>query len=257
MIVFYKFAEKNFVGFMLSCRKPVLLLAVLAVCGGALAQKRGMSNPQAVLIEKGTFSAGLSFGFDSWDASGDDGYNLLGFFEGLDGYARKIDVSAQSAWFVGDNLSVGLRFGYDDTRLSVDSTKFSSLEIPDRNIIYQAFNGALTCRGYLPLFDGHIIAMFCEGRLSGSVGYSKSYRETGNGKEGVYSDIWTASAGLYPGICVFATQNVAFEVSLPLLEGGVRWQKQDGTDANGTLSRTFFNFKPKLIGLRMGLIYHF
>ncbi|MBP5348250.1 MAG: hypothetical protein J6Y51_05905, partial [Bacteroidaceae bacterium] len=100
---------------MLSCRKPVLLLAVLAVCGGALAQKRGMSNPQAVLIEKGTFSAGLSFGFDSWDASGDDGYNLLGIFEGLDGYARKIDVSAQSAWFVGDNLSVGLRFGYDDT----------------------------------------------------------------------------------------------------------------------------------------------
>ena len=73
MIVFYKFAEKNFVGFMLSCRKPVLLMAVLAVCGGALAQKRGMSNPQAVLIEKGTFSAGLSFGFDSWDASGDDG----------------------------------------------------------------------------------------------------------------------------------------------------------------------------------------
>ena len=99
--------------------------------------------------------------------------------------------------------------------------------------------------------------MFCEGRVSGSVGYYKSYKLTDNGKEGDLNDIWSASVGLYPGISVFATHNISFEMLLPFFETGVRWQRQTGTDSDGTLSRTFFKFKPNLVGLRMGVIYHF
>ena len=168
------------------------------------------------------------------------------------------DVSASGAWFIKDNLSVGFRIGYTDTRVSFDSTLIATVELPDRNISRQTVNGAMTCRGYLPLFDGRILALFFEGRLSGSTGYNKSYRVTQNGKEGSYSDIWSASLGLYPGISVFATQNISFEVQLPLLEGGCQWQKQDSTESgDGTLNHSFVRFKPGLIGLRMGLVYHF
>ena len=99
--------------------------------------------------------------------------------------------------------------------------------------------------------------MFFEGRLSGSAGYFKNYRLTDNGKEGDYCDQWKASVGVYPGISVFATQDISFELSLPLFEGGLRRQIQDGTETDGTLTRSFINFRPGLTGISMGLVYHF
>ena len=238
-------------------RKVLAFFSLAAFCCVVCAQ-RGMANQQVTYIEKGTVSAGLSFGFDSWNADGDNGYDLLGIVQGLYGYVRQGNVAASGAWFVKDNLSVGLRMGYTDTRISVDSTSFMSLDVPDRNIMRQDVTCALIGRGYLPLFDGRILALFFEGRLSGSTGYVKNYRVTERGKEGSYSDLWSVSAGLYPGVSVFATERVSFEVSLPLLEGGCRWQKQNATESgNSTLMRTFINFKPNLIGLRMGMVYHF
>ena len=234
------------------------MLLLTAACGIVSAQRRGMANLQAVYIEKGTRSVGLSFGYDSWKADGENGYDLFGIVKELEGNLTLGDVSASGAWFIKDNLSVGFRIGYTDTRVSFDSTLIATVELPDRNISRQTVNGAMTCRGYLPLFDGRILALFFEGRLSGSTGYNKSYRVTQNGKEGSYSDIWSASLGLYPGISVFATQNISFEVQLPLLEGGCQWQKQDSTESgDGTLNHSFVRFKPGLIGLRMGLVYHF
>ncbi len=235
-----------------------LLLFAALFCGlGVCARDRGLISPDLVFIEKGTKSAGLTFGFDSWEASGENGFGLLGIINGLDGYVRNTDVAAQGSFFVKDNLSVGLRVGYADTRFSIDSTSLSTLVFSDRHVTRQSFDCALTGRVYLPMFDGKVIAMFCEGRVSGSVGYYKSYKLTDNGKEGDLNDIWSASVGLYPGISVFATHNISFEMLLPFFETGVRWQRQTGTDSDGTLSRTFFKFKPNLVGLRMGVIYHF
>ena len=237
-----------------------VLTFVIAMCmsfSDLSAHDRGMGNLNAVFIGKGTKSAGLSFGFDSWDASGSEGFELLGIVREIEGYVRQGSVSASGSWFVQDNMCVGFRFGYSDARLSVDSTRIADLEIPDRHFSRQALEGALTCRRYLPLFDGNIIALFFEGRVTGSVGYSKNYKLTDNGKEGDYNDLWRISAGVYPGISLFATSNISFEMSLPLLEGGVRKQQQDGTDTNGSLSCMFLNFKTNLTGIRMGLVYHF
>lgn len=239
-------------------QNKILLVPVLfLVSMGISAQERGMGNSEAVFIEKGTRSVGLSFGFDSWELSGSDGFDFLGIILGLDGYARETDLAAQGAWFIKDNVSVGFSLGYSDTRASLDTTVLAGIELPDRHIARQVVDGSLTCRGYLPLFDGRILALFFEGRLSGTKGYWKNYKLTGNGKEGYWDEVWSASAGLYPGISVFATNNMAFEVSMPLLEGGMRRQEQDGTTTDGFMKRTFLKFKPGLTGIRMGIVYHF
>lgn len=240
-------------------KKRIILLAILIVaCVKICAERRGMANPQAVYIEKGTKSVGLSFGYDSWRTSGDDGVQLLALVSGVKGDASLTDMSANAAWFIKDNISVGVRFGYNDLRLEVDSLSFSLIELKDRHFYRQAMSGSVTCRGYLPLFDGRILAMFVEGRLSGQKGYLKSYDLTDRGKEGTYSDLYEASLGLYPGISVFITERVSFEILLPLLEGGVNWQNQSATKSDdGTMSHSFFRFKPNLVGLRMGMIYHF
>ena len=239
-------------------KKVSILLVVLMACGTVCAQGRGMFNNQAVYAEKGTKSVGLSFGYDRWDASGDDGVELLSLLTGLKGNVTVADFSASGSWFVKDNMAVGFRLGYDEVRMHVDSLDFASVEMSDRHFLRQAFNGAAICRRYLPLFDGHILAMFVEGRLAGKIGYVKGYENTGNGKEGSYGDLYEISAGCYPGISVFVTDSFSFEMMIPLLEGGYNWQKQNGSEVtDGTLSHTFFNFKPDLIGLRMGLLYCF
>ena len=244
---------------MTDMRLRIGLTFILLVAYGLIsAQKRGMGNPQAVYIEKSTGQVGLSFGYDSWKTDGENGYDLLGIIKELEGKVTLCDFSVSGAWFIKDNLSVGLRMGYTDARASIDTTQLASIELLDRNIMRQDVNGALTCRGYLPLFDGRIMALFFEGRLSGSSGYSKCYRLTENGKEGAYSDIWTVSLGLYPGISIFATDKISFEAQLPLLEGGCKWQEQDATETGDSkLKHSFIHFKPNLIGLRMGLVYHF
>ena len=237
----------------------VFTLFILFVpVAGLYAQKRGMGNPNADFIEKGTFSAGISLGWDSWGANDDDGVDLFGVIEGFEGSVSQSSVSATGAWFFRDNVSVGVNVGYSDTRVQVDSIVFLGAEKVNLNEMRQALEGAVTCRGYLPLFDGNVIALFVEGRLSGRVGYSKHFRNTDNGKEGTYGDLYRLSVGAYTGVSVFATEKVSFEVSLPLLEGGCNWQNQSGTTNDGsTLSHGFVRFKPLITGLRMGMIYHF
>ena len=239
--------------------RRIILLAILVVMSVNLfAEKRGIGNTQAVYIEKGTKSVGLSFGYDSWRASGNDGVQLLAVLSGIRGDVSMADVSANAAWFFKDNLSVGVRLGYNDLRLQVDSLEFASAELKNRNYKKQAFNGSVTCRGYLPLFDGKVLAMFAEGRLSGQNGYVKSYENTDRGKEGTYADVYELSFGLYPGVSVYVTEHVSFEVLLPLLETGYYWQDQTATKSDdGQMSHTFVRFKPNLVGLRMGVQYHF
>ena len=222
------------------------------------AQGRGMSNPKAVFIEKGTRSAGMHFGWEHWGAGGDEGADFFNIISGLDGYVNNFDISASGSWFVKDNLSLGVAFGYADTRAAVDSIDFFGNNESDRHLFRQALSGSVSMRQYLPLFKGNIIAMFAEGRLSGRTGYFKSYKMADDRKEGTYSDLGRVMLGLYPGISAFATQNISFEFSLALFEIGYNWQDGSGTDTGDSMiGHCFVRFKPSLTALKTGIVYHF
>lgn len=239
-------------------KRLTLLLLLWSVAGAVCAQERGLANPKAVFIEKGTWSAGLSMGWNSWDARGEDGVDLIGILTGLKGSVNIFDISASGSRFVKDNLSVGLRVGLSDARVDLDSTQFLGNEERDRHLMREVLKGSLTCRQYLPLFDGRIIALFFEGRLNGQAGFYKNYNRTARGKEGAYTALGGVSLGFYPGVSVFATDRISFEFSLPLLEGGYAWNDESSTDrADASLNHAFVRFKPALTGLNMGLIFHF
>ena len=233
-----------------------LVLLLVPVCLSA--QKRGLANMDAVYIEKGTRSVGLSMGWNSWNTEGSEGVDLLGIVSGLRGSVNIFDVSAVGAWFVKDNMSVGLSVGYSDARLDIDSTEFLGNETRDRHIMRGALKGSATCRRYLPIFGGKVAAMFVEGRLTGQTGYAKNYNRTTNGKEGTYTNLGSVALGLYPGISLFATDRISFEVSMPLFEGGCAWNDESSTNrADASLNHGFVRFKPALTGIKMGIMYHF
>lgn len=241
-------------------RKNLIVLWILlwTISSSLLAQVRGMSNPNAVFIEKGTKSAGLLLGWDHWGADGDDGADLLSLITGLNGHVNNFDMSASGSWFLKDNMSVGVSIGYSDMRAEVDSIDFLGNNESDRHLFRQALSGAVTMRQYLPLFKGDVIAMFVEGRLSGRMGYFKSYKMNDDRKEGSYSDLDRVMLGVYPGISAFATRNISFELSLALFELGYNWQNGSGTESgNSIVDHGFVRFKPSLMTLKTGIVYHF
>lgn len=208
----------------MSKRSILTILAGVILCAPLGAIDRGLGNPKSLYVPKGTVAVSLTGGYNSWKATGEEltqGVALAGVIEDVNGHVNLAGVGAGLSWFVADNLSLGVRT-------------------------------------YLPLFNSRIVALFFEGRLSGSFGYGKNYADTERGKEGRYSDLYSATLGLYPGLSVFATDRIAFEVSIPFLEGGLEWDRQiKGQAHDSALTRKFVNFKPGLLGISAGVVYHF
>lgn len=237
---------------------------LLAFSGAAEAKNpdRGLGNPRRTYISKGTWAVGASFGFNQYksnEGKTSSGASLVGLVSGLSGNATLIEGGLSGSYFVKDNLSVGLRFNYANTSVHLDEAKIlNSLSLGDRHYVRENFTGAIAVRQYIPLFNSKVFALFAEGRLNGSIGYDKDYETLEVGKVGTYGDIYSVSLGLYPGVSLFLTNFLTVELSLPLLEGGYEWNPQvKNAEENTRLSHSFFNFKPGLLGLNLGLVFHF
>lgn len=238
------------------------LLATLFCTAPLFAVDRGLGNPKSVFIPKGTVAVSLTGGYNSWKASGEEltkGVALAGIIDDVNGHVNLASAGAGLSWFVADNLSIGARFSYAHRDIDINNLAMLSLvNLTNKHFRRETYTGSLAMRGYMPLFNSKIVALFFEGRLSGSFGYGKNYADTDRGKEGRYSDLYTATLGLYPGLSVFATDRIAIEVSLPFLEGGLEWDKQiKGQAHDSALTRKFVHFKPGLLGISAGVVYHF
>ncbi len=223
---------------------------------------RGLGNPKSVYIPKGTVALSLTGGYNSWKATGEDltqGAIVAGLINDVNGNVMLASAGAGAAWFLADNFSLGARFAYNRRDIDINNLAVLSLvNMSNKHTRRKTYTGSLAARGYLPLFNSKIVALFFEGRLTGSFGYGKNYADTDRGKEGRYSDLYSATLGLYPGLSVFATNRIAFEVSIPFLEGGFEWDKQiKGQAHDSSLSRKYVNFKPGILGVTAGVVYHF
>ena len=243
--------------------KTILTLLVAAATAAPLgAIDRGLGNPKAVYIPRGTVAVSLTGGYNSWNATGEEltqGVALAGIIDEVNGHVNLGSVNAGLSVFVADNFSLGARFSYAQRDIDINNLAMLSLvNLTNKHFRRETWSGSLAARGYVPLMNSKIVALFFEGRASGSFGYGKNYAETERGKEGRYADLYSVTLGLYPGLSVFATDRIAFEVSLPFLEGGLEWDKQiKGQAHDSALTRKFVNFKPGLVGISAGVVYHF
>ncbi|MBO7396556.1 MAG: hypothetical protein J6T89_00680 [Bacteroidales bacterium] len=246
-------------------KKTILLAALmLSVCVAAQARviDRGLGDPRAVFIPKGNVAVGASFGYDRLAATGDDagsGASVIGLVTGVKGNVNVFDASLNGAWFFRDNMSVGIRLGYTNTGLDLDNASLMSmLEMSNKHYMQEQLTASLAARAYIPLFNSKVLALFAEGRLNGAFGYDKNFQNTERGKEGTFGNVTSLSLGIYPGVCVFVTDFVSFELSLPLLEGGYEWIDQTtGREHPAKMSRGFVHFKPGLLGINLGIAFHF
>ena len=193
---------------------------------------RGIDTPNSLFIPKGTIGGGLAFSYTTADAGNyadDSGFSLVTSVLGnLRGNIYNVSVAPSVSYFIKDNVSVGLRFDYGRTSGSLDSFDITlgdlvGFSVGDLHLERQSYLGSATVRYYMPIEHSRRFAIFVEGRLSGGYVQGKNYKTEDELNHGIYRDVYKASLSAVPGICVFITNSVAFEVQIGVM--GINYQQ--------------------------------
>jgi len=213
-------------------------------------------------IAKGCYSAGISAGYNSYSAGNStNAYKILGLL-GLEGKLKTMSVGAEASYFFAKNTSVGLRFGFGDTNLSLDDASLD-LDDSDLNMENQNYQGrkyATTAfiKNYFPMFGSRVFAMFNEIRVNYSFSQSKNYELTDYGKDGSFNETHNVSLSLNPGLAMFITDFVATEVSVELLNIGYSHTNQTENQVYKSEFNHFgTNYKLNPLALNFGIVFFF
>ncbi len=251
-----------------------IILSLPAICSAdenkeESAEKfdRGIGRSASVFIPKGAVGGGFSFTYKDMavgESAGDAGYNMLfSLVQNMNGHMTTMGVAPFVSYFVADNLSVGLRFDYDRTKLNVGNSDLilsegMSFGVKDYNYFKHMYSGSVGGRYYMPFANSKRFAMFAEVRLSAAYGQGESYRLIEGEKHGTYQDILKLSAGLIPGLCVFVTNEVALEVSVGVLGFDYESIKQTTDQVEvSVLKQSGANYRINLLSINMGMSFYF
>lgn len=253
-------------------RLSTILAVMVASAAMAFAQNndkvfdRGIELPSSRFIPKGTIGAGLTFSYNTYDlgtSSNDAGYQMLAsLLKNITGSAYSVGVAPTVHYFFKDNVSAGARFDYNRTSMDLASLSLSigddmNFDINDYGYLKQSFSASATLRDYVPIQNSKRFAIVIEGRLTGGYAQSETYKMEDGLKHGVYEDIYKGSLSLVPGICIFVTNQVAFEVQVGVM--GLNFQKSFQTENQVKTSEMFTsgaNFKVNLLSIEFGTSFY-
>lgn len=245
----------------LFCLLSAFLLGVLPVSANKRSQEyfdRGIDTDSTVVfVPKGTLMTGLSFSYSNFSF---DNYKFL-IVSGLTASGNSLGIAPHASYFLKDNLSIGARFDYNSHNIAVGgaSVSFSDdigLDISNYNSIGRSYFGSAVMRYYMPIAQSRRFGLFTEVRLSGGYGQSKDYEKKGENKYGTYQEMIQLELGLIPGVCVFVTNDVAFDISVGVLGFDYKAVRQYTNQVyKGTYEKSGANFKINIFNINFGISY--
>ncbi|MBQ4183455.1 MAG: hypothetical protein II652_00700 [Bacteroidales bacterium] len=233
--------------------KKSIIIVVAALVGlsanaqGVLDRFTDPEKGRTVFIEKGNHAWGISGGYRSFKASGDEdvnaGYSFLTLLNIGDGRLQTWGVTPSFSVFVADDVSLGLSLDYDgyllDTDLNLDFRDiFSSVnpamnvKISNRHYLSHSVGASFVARRYLSFFGSKTFGVFGEGRLLANYTYTTSSpRETKVANRERLSQGLGIGVKIAGGLAVKLRDGSAITLSVPIV--GVGWNVS--TQAKNTL----------------------
>ncbi len=213
--------------------------------------ERGIVN--SLFIPGKTWQTGISF---SYYEESNDAYDFL-IIEDWEGQAYSFRVSPFFCWYFQDNLAVGGRFTYRNTRFDIKELSISieddmSFTLDNAEIKDEMYQCAAFIRHYVGLHPR--IGLFNETHLT--YGYGKGHLSTDDSEFPNYTTQTTheIQLGIRPGICGFVTNSVMFEFSFEV--GGLRYRKISqiiNDESKGSRTTGLANFRLNILSLNLGL----
>lgn len=218
---------------------------------------RGLFNH--LFIPKGNWAFGLTASYGEFST---DDLEMLGLLTDIDLNIHTFSIKPSVSYFIRNNTSVGLRFGYSSMKGNIDSfnvdidddMNFSLNDVMYRN---EGYTAAFTLTSYIGLSRRGRFGIFNEVELAFSSGNSDFRRPYAGEARETHTTYMDAALNFSPGVCVFIMDNVSFNVSFGVFGYHLRNEKQqeNGEDI-GNRFTSGANFRFNIFNINFGLGIH-
>lgn len=218
---------------------------------------RGLSN--YLFIPRGQWSFGLTASYGEFST---DNMEVFGLLTDIDLGVHAFSIKPYMMYFLRNNLSVGMRFGYTSIKGNIGSFKvdidedvnFNLQDIMYRN---ESYTAALMCRQYIGIARRGRFGVFNEVELAFSSGNSDFRRPYAGEPLITHTTYMEAALNFSPGVCVFIMKNVSFNLSFGVFGFYLRNENQteNGKDLGNRVT-SGANFRFNIFNINFGLGIH-
>lgn len=218
---------------------------------------RGLYN--FLFIPKGQWAFGLTASYGSFDSKDVEILNALTDF---DFNGKKYAIRPTVSYFIRHNQSIGIKLDYtkgDATlgSLGVDIDDDLNFSLHDIGYTSQMYNIGIFYRNYVGLGTEKRFAIFNEVDLSFGSGTSRFQRYYSGDLRDTRTNTTKVSLNFSPGLCVFLTDNLSFNVSFGVFGIHMTNEKQTTNDTEeGSRFSSGANFRFNLFNINLGIGVH-
>lgn len=218
---------------------------------------RGLFN--YLFVPKGDWGLGATVSYGELSTDDMEMFDLLSDID-LGGHIFSIKPYVE--YFIKNNISCGLRFGYTSGKAHIDSFKvdidedmnFNLHDIAYRN---ESYSAALFFRQYIGISRRGRFGVFNEAELSFASGNSDFTRPYDGKPRTTHTTTATVALNFSPGLSVFIMKNAAFNISLGVFGLHIKseTQKENG-EITGNRTTSGANFRFNIFNINFGLAIH-
>lgn len=218
---------------------------------------RGLSNH--LFIPKGQWTFGLTASYGELST---DNLEMMGLLSDIDLGGHIFSIKPYMAYFIRNNMSLGLRLGYYSAKGNIDSFKvdidedmnFNLQDIMYRN---ESYTAAMTFSQYIGIARRGRFGVFNEVELAFSSGNSDFRRPYNGEPRTTHTTYMDARLNFSPGVCVFIMKNVSFNLSLGVF--GFYLKNENQTEngvSTGNRITSGANFRLNIFNINFGIGIH-
>lgn len=219
---------------------------------------RGLSN--FLYVPKGSWKVGLTASYGQFNS---EDLELLGLVNDVDLGVSGFSIKPYFAYFVRNNISVGMRFGYTTLKGNIDSFKVDidddmNFSLHDISYNNESYTAAFTATQYIGITRRGRFGVFNEMELAFTSGSSDFKRPYGGEPRITHTNYTEAAINISPGVSVFIMKNVSFNISFGVFGFHLRHEKQSENGVStGNRTTSGANFRFNIFNINFGLGVHF
>lgn len=219
---------------------------------------RGLSN--FLYVPKDSWKVGLTASYGQFNS---EDLELLGLVNDIDLGVSGFSIKPYFAYFIRNNISVGMRFGYTTLKGNIDSFKVDidddmNFALHDISYNNESYTAAFTATQYIGITRRGRFGVFNEMELAFTSGSSDFKRPYDGEPRTTHTNYTEVALNISPGLSVFIMRNVSFNISFGVFGYHIRHEKQSENGVStGNRTTSGANFRFNIFNINFGLGIHF
>lgn len=219
---------------------------------------RGLTN--YLFIPKGSWAVGLTVSYGEFSTKD---LQILDLLDDIDLGGYMFSVNPYVAYFIRNNLSLGLKIGYSASKGDINSFKIDidedmNFNLHDISYKSKSYSAAIAMRQYFGIARQGRFGVFNEVDLLIGSGSSDFTRPYDGELKTTRTDMTKLELNFMPGVNVFIIKNVSFNLSFGIFGFHMKSEKQAvNGEPLGSRFTSGANFRFNIFNMNFGIEAHF